>query len=79
MTRSASAATVSVTVHAVDDLSGLATNGFAELWMRYGVWFLSPPQQMVEGNLPFVSGTERDAIYEATVTVPHYSEQGTWL
>jgi hypothetical protein len=75
---SASAATVTVTVHAVDDLSGLAINGFAEPWMQYGVYFLSPSQQMVEGKLRFVSGTERDAIFEATMTVPRYSEQGTW-
>jgi hypothetical protein len=25
-----------------------------------------------------VSGTARDAIYDATITVPRYSEQGTW-
>jgi len=76
---SADAATVTVTVHATDDLSGLATTaGFAESWMRYAVYFLSPSQQMVDGQLHFVSGTPRDALYEATITVPRYSEQGTW-
>ena len=76
---SASAATVTATVHVTDDLSGLTTTeGFAEPWMSYQLFFLSPSQQMVEGRLRFVSGTARDALYEATVTVPRYSEQGTW-
>ena len=76
---SAGAATVTATVHVVDDLSGLTTTeGFAEPWMSYQLFFLSPSHQMVEGWLRFVSGTERDALYEATITVPRYSEQGIW-
>lgn len=68
-------ATVNVRVRAVDDFSGLWT---PEMPYRFMVYFVSPSQQMVEAELRFVSGTDRDAIYEAAVTVPRYSEQGTW-
>lgn len=65
---------ITVTVHATDDLSGLATTDAA----RYLVSFRSPSQQSVEGRLRFVSGSAIDSVYDATVTVARYSEQGTW-
>lgn len=67
---------VTVTVHATDDLSGLATRDAPD--RLYSVSFWSPSQQSVDGPLRFVSGHARDAVYEATLTLPRYSEQGTW-
>jgi hypothetical protein len=69
-------ATVAVTVRATDDLAGLGTT--APGGFSYLVIFRSPSMQQVEGTLRFVSGTDRDAIFEGTLTVPRYSEQGTW-
>ncbi len=40
--------------------------------------FRSSSQQPVEGQLRFVSGNDRDAVYEATITVPRYFGTGTW-
>ena len=69
-------ATVTVTVRATDDLAGLGTT--APAGFSYRVMFRSPSWQQVEGELRYVSGTDHDAAFVASLMVPRYSEQGTW-
>jgi hypothetical protein len=70
---SAGAAEVTVTVRVTDDLAGLAWG-----WAR----FVSP-SGLQAGSAWFdaatrMSGTARDGVYQATMTIPQYIEGGTW-
>jgi RTX calcium-binding nonapeptide repeat (4 copies) len=63
-------ATIHVTAHITDDLSGLR-----QAVMRFG--------EVTQGNAVFsadfrTSGTAQDGIYEFTTTVPRYTRQGTF-
>jgi len=68
-----SAAQVTVTLGATDDLSGL---GIGQLILE------SPSQEQVAGvwfdfRTP-VSGDAYDGVFQGTLTIPQYSEGGTW-
>ena len=72
---SAAAATITVTARITDDVSGLANSG------NY-VLFYSPTGnrnvQVTFDGTKRISGTALDGVYRTTMTVPRYSEQGTW-
>ena len=59
----------SVTARVADDLSGVSA-----VWVD----FTSPTFQYQNAYLPRVSGDEFDGIYAGTVTIPEFSEGGTW-
>jgi hypothetical protein len=73
---SSSAQTITATAHITDNLAGIVHGaGLAEARFR------SPSGQFV--NAPFyseqrVSGTAQDGIYSYDMTVPQFSEEGTW-
>jgi hypothetical protein len=66
-----SPANVTVNLHITDDLSGF----------NYGYYYFRKPS----GNLVSafigsrISGTATDGVYQAVLTVPAYSEPGTWI
>ena len=72
--------TITLEAHITDDLSGAAadgyTNGVPE--MR----FVSPSGAQSTwtsfGPSSRISGTPQDGHYRSTITLPRYSEQGTW-
>jgi hypothetical protein len=68
---SASDQNVSITAHITDNLSGVR-----EALVRCA----SPDgkQQLLTARFEHVSGTDTDGTWRAVVTVPHYSEAGTW-
>ena len=70
---SAGPATVTVTAHITDDLSGIS--------FAYGYFYApSPSSQYVYAPLGGnrVSGTALDGIYQVTATFPQYGATGTW-
>ncbi|HEV7865338.1 MAG TPA: hypothetical protein VGR20_21760, partial [Acidimicrobiia bacterium] len=70
-------ATVTVTVRASDDTSGLFLEPDGAI-THTSVTFVSPSRQQASAALELVSGDDHDAILVAHVTIPHHSEQGTW-
>src|SRR5205085_621661 len=65
-----SPATVTVTAQVTDNLSGVQS---------VSVQILSPSgNQGVGGGMFFVSGTDLNGTYQANLTVPAFSEPGTW-
>ena len=70
-------ATVTVTVRASDDLSGLFVDGVAA-GSQNMVTLISPSQQRATALLELTSGTDKDGTLVAHVTLPLHSEQGTW-
>ncbi|HPR65622.1 MAG TPA: SdrD B-like domain-containing protein, partial [Methanothrix sp.] len=70
---STSSQEITATAHLTDDLSGFSSAS---------VWFESPSDgQSVGVSLSFndrISGDELDGIYEDEMTLPQYSEPGTW-
>src|SRR5258706_8933273 len=63
-------ATVIVTAHLTDDLSGVNAAG---------VYFSSPSTEHSVGtSLALMSGTNLNGTFQGTMTVPAYSEAGTW-
>ena len=68
---SAGAATITVTAKATDDLSGIRNMGY----------FLERPSGMKENSgrgLRWVNGSSTDGTYVGRLTLPQYSEKGTW-
>ncbi len=62
-------ATVTFTAHITDDLSGI----------QQGTVFLqSPAGGGYTGWFGLLSGTTLDGVYQATVTIPQFVEEGTW-
>ena len=71
MDTSAGAATITITAKATDDLSGIRSMGY----------FLERPSGMRENNgrgLSWVDGSSTDGMYAGRLTLPQYSEGGTW-
>ena len=71
MDTSAGVATITITVKATDDLSGIRSVGY----------FLERPSGMKENSgrsLRWVSGSSNDGTYVGRLTLPQYSEKGTW-
>src|SRR5258706_181923 len=63
-------ATGTVTAHLTDDLSGVNAAG---------VYFSSPSTEHSVGtSLALMSGTNLNGTFQGTMTVPAYSEAGTW-
>jgi len=64
-------ATVQVTIHATDDVSGID---------YVSSYFISPSgeQRVYFSTRNLVSGTINDGVYSDTMTVPQFSEAGTW-
>jgi hypothetical protein len=77
---STGAQTITVSAHILDDLAGNAGDGYTSSPTQ--VRFVSPSgQQNVTAMLAGynrVSGTATDGYYEYVLTLPRYSEQGTW-
>jgi len=66
----ASSQDITFTARLTDDLSGVRSSELQ---------FLSPSEnQYIGGWINLISGSELDGIYEMTMTVPKYSERGTW-
>ena len=72
--------TITVTAHITDDLAGNAGPGYFSSPSQ--VRFVSPSGNqsvwaMMSGH-ERISGTPTDGVYEYTLTLPQFSEQGTW-
>ena len=73
---STDAATVSVTAHITDDLSGNGASGSPSQ-----AAFVGPNAQRVTAifsDSQRISGTKLDGVYQYSMTIPHWSAQGTW-
>jgi serine protease len=77
---SSAAQTVTVTARITDDVSGAAAAGYSNGVPE--VRFVSPSgAQIVWASFDpskRISGTPQDGVYQTTLTVPLYAEQGTW-
>jgi hypothetical protein len=72
-------ATIAVTAHITDDLSGNAGNGFTGSGSQ--VFFVEPDGQRnfaMFSDGQRISGTNVDGVYQYQMTVPQCSAQGTW-
>jgi hypothetical protein len=74
---STSPATVTVTVRATDDLSGVFLDSASWSSMNM-VTLISPSQQTASAVLQLASGDDHDGTLVGHVTLPLHSEQGTW-
>jgi hypothetical protein len=77
MDTSGGAQKLTVTVRVSDDLAGVTLNG-----TQIQVDFKSPSQGQsltAFGNWTRLSGNALDGVYQTEITVPAYSEQGTWF
>jgi serine protease len=77
---SSSSQNITVTAHITDDLAGNAGPGYFSSPSQ--VRFVGPSGKqsvwtMLDGTRR-ISGTAQDGVYQATMTVPQYAEQGTW-
>jgi hypothetical protein len=72
-------ATVTVTAEVTDDLSGVSEPGYTHGVPE--VRFASPSGVIADASFgpgTRISGDKNDGVYRATITLPQYSEKGTW-
>jgi hypothetical protein len=79
----AAARTITVTAHITDDLSGLGNSAAYCCYPPNNVVSFTSPSGSRTLTATFdgskrISGTAADGIYQATITVPRYAEQGSW-
>lgn len=69
-------ATITVTVHITDDLSG--ASGIAMFFRRPGTTQVAQAEVRTDSWSKNVSGNALDGIYQATMVIPQYSAYGQW-
>lgn len=73
---SAEPQTITITVHIMDDLSGLR---YLTIWFGPVLYGNDQDKSVLVQDTDIVSGTSANGIYETTLTLPRYSADGRWI
>ena len=75
---STSAQPVTVSIHAMDNLSGASFSEPIEFMFRIGSPSGKQTLWLTNAKFTLTSGTPLNGTWQATITVPQYAESGTW-